>query len=298
MLFLTSRPDNELHPSFVRLRDDPKLASGRIMMEEAFARFPDRDGNFIEQFQTTGFDNRTFELYVSELLRSENFILSGKEPQPDFQASKNGVSITMITIECTTANPTDTGNGPRLTPYHPLNKRDASLDDIKDRSRNEIPIRVGGALHSKMTKGVKVNENRVKYWELPHCHGKPFVLAVQTFHEDGSLSFSDAGVAEYLYGITHRPEWDAAGNLIIRSRALVEHVRKSDGKKIPSGFFNQPDAVNVSGILWSNAGTVPKFTRMGLSGPSHSTARTRVEAARTRSGHRRLANSLEADIGC
>lgn len=264
MLFQTSRADLDLHPSFVRLRDDPKLAPARMLMDDAFSQFPDRDRNFVEQFQTTGFDNRTFELYVSELLRSEQFVLSGTEPQPDFQASKDRVSLI---IECTTANPTDTGQGARMDPYRPMNERDSSLLDIKERSHNEIPIRIGGALYSKMTKGVRLGDQRVKYWDLPHCQGKPFVLAVQTFHEDGSLSFSDAGVAEYLYGLRHTPDWDKEGNLIINSESLSEHVRKSDGKRIPSGFFSQPDSEHISGVLWSNAGTVPKFNRIALAGP-------------------------------
>jgi hypothetical protein len=41
----------------------------------------------------------------------------------------------------------------------------------------------------------------------PHVAGNPFVLAIQTFHEHGSLTFSNAAVVRYLYGIAHRPSW-------------------------------------------------------------------------------------------
>jgi hypothetical protein len=36
---------------------------------------------------------------------------------------------------------------------------------------------------------------------------------------------------------------------------------------IQSGFFDLPDSENVSAVLWTNSGTVPKFTRMALAGP-------------------------------
>ena len=36
---------------------------------------------------------------------------------------------------------------------------------------------------------------------------------------------------------------------------------------IPSGFFNQSESENVSAVLWTNAGTVAKFSRMALAGP-------------------------------
>jgi len=35
-------------------------------------------------------------------------------------------------------------------------------------------------------------------------------------------------------------------------------------KRIPSGFFAEPGAENVSAVLFSNAGTVGKFGRMGF----------------------------------
>jgi hypothetical protein len=107
-LFRPGLPRDRLHRSFRRLIDktqslhDPNR-SARKMLNDAFSRFPDRDENFVEQFQTTGFNNRRFEVYVSEMLHSEDFVFKGSEPQPDFHVEKNGLEIF---IECTTTNPT------------------------------------------------------------------------------------------------------------------------------------------------------------------------------------------------
>lgn len=259
-LFKTLKPDAKLHPSFRQLQSATRSASTRAMMDEAFARYADKDGNFVEQFQTTGFDSRTFELYMSELLHSEKFSIQPTAPQPDFHAEKNGLEIF---IECTTANPTD-ADDTRIRPYEPVNERDADLQDIMHRFEDDLPIRVGGTLYSKITKRFGKNPP-LAYWDLPQVSGRPFVLAVQCFHEPGALSFSGAAVANYLYGFRQKPGWDNQGHLEIKSGPIAEHRR--DQKIIPSGFFDLPDAQNVSAVLWTNAGTVPKFTRMALAGP-------------------------------
>ena len=45
---------------------------GRLMAKEICVHFPDPDGNFLEQFQTTGFDARIFELYLYAYLSVAN----------------------------------------------------------------------------------------------------------------------------------------------------------------------------------------------------------------------------------
>jgi hypothetical protein len=39
-------------------------APSRGMMNEVFSSFDEVDGNFVEQFQTSGFDARVWELYL------------------------------------------------------------------------------------------------------------------------------------------------------------------------------------------------------------------------------------------
>ena len=260
-LFATKKPKKLLHPSFEVVSSSPWSKSTRRMMNDAFARFVERDGNFIEQFQTTGFNTRTFELYVNELLHSEGFAPIGSEPQPDFTVAKNGVQIS---IECTTANPS--GNDSGLLAYRSVNERDSDIIDIRHRQQNQLPIRIAGALRAKMQHRLdKKKAGGKAYWELPHVVGRPFVLAIQTFHEPGSLSFSNVGVIRYLYGIAHRPSWDDEGHLVIETERIDQH--KDAEKEIPSGFFDLEGSENVAAVLWTNSGTVPKFTRMAITGP-------------------------------
>ncbi len=61
-LFNPVVPKKLLHPSFKLVQSSPRNKSTRRLMNDAFVRLVEKDGNFVEQFQTTGFNTRTFEL--------------------------------------------------------------------------------------------------------------------------------------------------------------------------------------------------------------------------------------------
>jgi hypothetical protein len=75
------------------------------------------------------------------------------------------------------------------------------------------------------------------------------------------MTYTQSALWQYLYG--SRVTWHfKEDQLIIDSHKIGEH--EYDGKKIPSGFFDLPDAENVSAVIFSNAGTIAKFDRMGV----------------------------------
>lgn len=244
---------------FSTLLRERKFRAARLLLQDAFERMAVRDPGFVKDFQGTEFDTRQFELFTSELLHEAGaeFRLNGD--QPDFEVAIAGVEFA---IECATANPTKTDQAPK--PYRAVNPRDADMADLKDRVANELPTRFGGVLHAKRMKRIKPKNQA--YWELPHTVGKPLIFAVQTFHEDGALSFSSSAISTYLYGIEHTPAWDDQGNLIIKQTKAPAH-RKPNGELIPSGFFDYDGVENIAGVLWSNTGTIPKFQRMAMQGP-------------------------------
>lgn len=52
--------------------------------------FVDIDGNFVEQFQSTGFDARLWELYLNTYLNEEQFFFDREYNAPDFIVRKSG----------------------------------------------------------------------------------------------------------------------------------------------------------------------------------------------------------------
>ncbi len=248
-LFTTDRPDDDLHPSFINVRDNPRMGPAKAQLMEIAATMVDPDGNLVEQFQTYGFDARTFEIYLHALFRAEGHQVDRAHDRPDFIISRDGITVA---VEAVTANPPP---GPGFRPY-----KHVYLDPPKTRAdaeaylRNEVAIKMGSPLFSKLSK---------KYWTLPHVQNLPFVIAIESFHGDASLTISSSNLSDYLFGLHHRHSFDENGNLIIGVDQVLEH---KGSKTIPSGFFRLPGAENVSAVLFSNAGTIPKFGRIGHEG--------------------------------
>jgi hypothetical protein len=240
--------EGKLHRDFLRLASDLAHGPARAILLELEKRFNDPDGNFVEQFQTNGFDARTFELFLFAMFEDEGHSIDRSVERPDFMLSKSDLTVA---VEAVTAN----RPGGKAVPYSPLGP-DRSEEELLHHLRNDLAIKIGSPLFSKLNK---------RYWELPHVAGKPFVLALECFHEDGSLGHSSAPVEQYLFGTRHTWYRDEAGQLVI----VPETVREHRGyKTIPSGFFNQPDAEHISAVLFCNTGTIAKFNRMGHQRPS------------------------------
>lgn len=253
-LFARLRPDADLHPQFLKTRDDPKMAPARGALRDVAATMEDPDGNLVEQFQTHGFDARTFEIYLHALFTEAGHTIDRSHDRPDFLISRDGITAA---VEAVTANPPPR---PDYQPYEVMPKATPkTMEEAVAFLKNETAIRFGSPLYSKLKK---------KYWELPHVAGKPLIIAIETFH-GGSLTLSSTSLSQYLLGVDHRSSFDEKGNLLVEADPIHEHV---GSKTIPSNFFAQPGAENISAVLFSNAGTIPKFARIGQQGAHRSDA--------------------------
>lgn len=236
-LFSPVVPDEALHPSFRKLVAFAGYAPSRAVMQQVFARMGDRDGDFVQQFQTQGFDARTWELYLYATFEALGFEIDMRHEAPDFLVDGRGVAWA---VEATTANPPASGG-------------EAMPEDPEARAtylREELPIRLGNPLLSKL---------RRAYWELPHVAERPFVIALQSFATDDSLHYTDTALADLLYGLRTTGSRREDGTLEATTTPIEQH---SGSKTIPSNFFGHPDAEHICAILWSNSGTVAKFGRM------------------------------------
>lgn len=248
-LFANSgKPDDALHPQFVTLRDAPHYSSARGQLREIEQSFSDPDGNFVEQFQTTGFDARTFELFLFAMLSEAGHEVDRTYPRPDFLIRKEGLTVA---VEAVTASaPSNAG----IQQYFALPEHQTPEERLSYLQHN-LPIRLGSPLFSKLQK---------RYWLEEHIHGLPLVIAIEDFHAPGSLATSSTPLSRYLFGVDQDWYHTDEGKLVIEERAVAHH--EVGAKRIPSGFFNQPDAENISAVLFCNTGTIPKFARMGQEG--------------------------------
>ena len=252
---------SKLNPLFQRVATMEDHSPARGMIRELFRHYTDRDGNFVEQFQTTGFDARIWELYLHAYLADSGFSLL-PTVSPDYLVAKSGE---IVAIEAVTANPTQGLETEGLRRAYsstrviapPFDKVLPQLDGAFDYKQEDfVPIKLGSALYSKLQK---------RYWESDTTQSLPIILAIETFHEQASLHYTSSALATYLYGTRHTYVWDGYGNLVIVPQKVENHTFA--GKTIPSNFFGLQDANHISAVLFSNSGTVSKFNRMGQQGP-------------------------------
>ena len=244
-LFIPVLPPERLHPSFVVLMNGEAYSPARGIIREVFESYHDIDGNFIEQFQSTGFDARIWELYLYSYLKDQNFTFDIRHARPDFVVQKKEVSVC---IEAVTANLTQSDS-------NHAEENDQGTSDVFERLLHTDPIKLGSPLYSKLKK---------KYWELEHVQGRPLIIAIEDFHEKKSLTHSSAALSNYLYGFTQYFNYDEMGNSGIKTIHFEKHTRGS--KEIPTAFFELPDSENISAVIFSNSGTITKFNRMGQLG--------------------------------
>ena len=243
-LFVPIVPTEKLNPHFRSMMEAHSYDPARTMLDQIYQDFDDPDGNFLEQFQTTGFDARFFELYLFAYLSRSGFKVDRTHPSPDFTVTRNGVTVS---IEATTVNPSQ---GPTST----SDSLPGSLDpkELEHFLNQDIPIKFGSPLFSKLQR---------KYWELEHCRNQPFILAIEAFWGSESLALSDSSLAQYLYGLRVSADWTSDGSLRVHTDAVESHVSRD--KTIPSNFFGQPGTEHVSAVVFTNSGTHAKFARMG-----------------------------------
>ena len=110
------------HPQFIGMREKDAYSPARALISELQASFDDPDGNFVEQFQTTGFDSRTFEFFLFAMLRESGHAVDRSHARPDFLISKDGVTAA---VEATTASMPAVGG---IQPYLALPQGQSEQD--------------------------------------------------------------------------------------------------------------------------------------------------------------------------
>jgi hypothetical protein len=238
-------PDEKLHPYFAVIRRSKAHLPARAIINQMAPHFRDIDGNFVEQFQTAGFDSRIWELYLNAYLVEEELFIDRDHNAPDFIVQKYGHKVGIEAVIVGRKS-----NNPAL--YFKPNPDEFPRVNVLEENRDAMPIRFGSPLFSKLQK---------KYWELPQIKGCPLIIAIADFHDDQSMTWSSTALMNYLYGTRTKHHYDQNGKLVIEPTQILTH--RVGTKEIPSGFFFQSDSENVSAVMFSASGTISKFNRMG-----------------------------------
>jgi hypothetical protein len=147
-----------------------------LQLQRAFGLLPSPDGNFIKDFQSTGFDARIWELYLVALFDDLNLYPAQPYDRPDYCLTRGSDAVW---LEATTANATRGEPNPEPSGYFD--------------QHDEVAAKLGSPLFSKLNK---------RYWDLPYVAGKPLVLALADFHDPDPVRMTSEPLKRYLYGYT------------------------------------------------------------------------------------------------
>lgn len=234
---------DRLHVSFLRVATGEGFSPARALIEAMMPYYEDVDGNFVEQFQTTAFDARFWELYLFAVLTEQGYAFDRSFQAPDFFCER---FLDQVFVEAVTVNPSINRAGLVVEPEVPTDKA-----GFTKYYQEYMPMKWGSPLTSKLRK---------KYWNLPHVQGKPIVFAIQDFHIPRAMTFLANSITTYLYGVSFVALYDERGNLNVTTKPREPHTW--GGKTIETGFFNLPDSEHISAVVTNPTATISKFNRM------------------------------------
>ena len=187
------------------------------------------------------------------MFRDQGYDVTHQEA-PDLKVSNPWFSFY---VEATTVAPST--SGALATHPNPM-----TPEEVAEFNLNYMPMKFGSPLVSKLEKR---DANGLHYWERQGEPNMPFVIAIADFHkeatkeETGSMVYTQSGLYAYLFGARVSVE-EVDGKVLLKTVPISEHTY--NGKTVPSGFFDLPGAENVSAVIFSNAGTLAKFNRLGI----------------------------------
>lgn len=227
---------------FKALASPPRHA-GAWMLNQLYLAMPNPDPNWASDCQTGNFHARLWEAQLLASFREQGLLVTQDYPSPDFLVSnKRGGEVW---VEAVTANPVE-----RYEHYGA--KRMDPPQELRERVLGAAALRFAKTIRSKLDKG---------YDALSHVAARPFALALADFHAPGSMMWSREALVSYLYGIFART---AERDGIQVAEAEEVKVLPRD-HQIRSGLFRIEENAGLSAIIFSNACSISKLSRVAVS---------------------------------
>ena len=226
-----------------KLLSKPSHHVAAWILNQLYLSMPNPDANWVSDCQTDNFHTRLWEAQLLASFKEQGLMVSQPHPSPDFLIeNKHGGEAW---VEAVTTNPQERYNHVNSTPMDPPK-------DQKERLLGSAAERFAKTLGNKLVR---------KYHELEHVSGMPFIIALADFHAPSSMTWSRESLICYLYGKYPFIKTDATGQFV-----CVEPVTNLIGKSaFPAGLFNDNQHSELSAIIFTNACSIAKLNRVGVS---------------------------------
>lgn len=205
--------------------------------------FVDRDGKFVDEFQTT-FNSCFWELYLHAVLKDIGCTIDFKHSTPDFVVTD---PIPFV-MEATVALNSKDGL-PEWTPLD-LKLRPKDLNEF-----NRVAmIRLLNSISEKSKKYLR------SYQSQSHVAGKPFVLALTPFDQPFFYLQVQRAVEAVLYDyyVDEQEYIDDPSKFETIKAKQLGTVRKNSDVELPLGIFNDSSHSHISAVLFNSSATWSK----------------------------------------
>lgn len=235
-------PKETWHPNFAALVNRGNKWNFAVLNDWSTG-LVDRDGKFVEEFQTT-FNACFWELYLNAVLRERGLSVNFDSSSPDFAVT----APWSFTIEAAIASHAHGG----LPEYR---RADAQLPDDLNEFNREAVLRLSNALHSKYEK------YKTYYAAKPHVSGRPFVIALAPFDRPHFTMSCQRAIEALLFNYyVDEERYLAAGQPDSPiPRTTLQSVRKDNGAVVELGLFEGGSMPEVSAVVFSTCATWGKL---------------------------------------
>jgi len=226
--------------------------SERDLFQDWANGFVDRDGKFVEEFQTT-FNSSFWEIYLFATFKEYEFEVNFSYETPDFCLNSDGVDFILEAVIANSAQ-----DKPNEWDRYFSEEELKALKRFKELNTEAI-IRLSNAILNKSKKF------DATYKKLDHVKGKPFVLAVAPFEQPHFNFQYDRPIKALLYdyyvdedAFLEDPDAYPEGPPGIN----LGYVEKENGAEVPLGIFNDSSMSEISAIIFSCTATWGKLSAM------------------------------------
>jgi hypothetical protein len=246
-LFTAVVPPARFHPNFAKIIGKRNRYDEAVLSKWAEG-FVDRDGKFVEEFQTT-FNSCFWELYLHAILKEAGCKIDFSHGAPDFVVR----DPVPFNVEATVAlNAQDAL--PEWTPLD-LNLRPSDFNEF-----NRVAmVRLLNSISEKTKKYLK------SYQHQPHVTGKPFVLAVTPFDQPFFYLQVQRAIEAVLYEyyVDEQEYFDDPSKSPSVKAKNLKSVRKNNSVELPLGIFNDASHAHISAVLFNSSATWGKVRALG-----------------------------------
>jgi hypothetical protein len=226
-----------------RLLLQPSHHVAAWMLNQVYLSFPNPDQSWAGDCQTDNFHTRMWEAQLLACFREQGMLVTQPFPSPDFHIENRRSDEAWI--EAVTANPPVRYNHVNAEPASPP-------EDARERFLGAAAVRFAKTLGSKLQR---------RYDGLPHVASKAFAIALADFHAPGSMVWSREALISYLYGM-YAEVIEVEGRRIASSRDVAHLLGEA---AFPAGLFRTTEHGELSAVVFTNACSIAKFNRVGVS---------------------------------